>query len=180
MSNQLIDIDLLFQKAHVQPGMHVADFGCGRTGHIVYPVAHIVGKDGMVYAVDILKDVLETIYKGAQMNTKVNIHTVWSDLERAGMTAIPEGSLDAGFLVNMLDQSKNHEAILAEAHRLLKEKARLIIVDWVKKPLAFGPTEDRFVNFDAIKQWAVANNFVLQEEFEVGPYHWGVVLYKQD
>lgn len=180
MSNQLIDIDLLFQKAHVQPGMHVADFGCGRTGHIVYPVAHIVGKDGMVYAVDILKDVLETIYKGAQMNTKVNIHTVWSDLERAGMTAIPEGSLDAGFLVNMLDQSKNHEAILAEARRLLKEKARLIIVDWAKKPPAFGPTEDRFVNFDAIKQWATANNFVLQEEFEVGPYHWGVVLYKQD
>lgn len=180
MSNQLIDTALLFEKAHIQPGMHVADFGCGRTGHIVYPVAKLVGKEGSVYAVDILKDVLETMYKGAQMSSDVNIHTIWSDIEQYGMTAIPETSIDVGFLVNMLDLSKKQESILKEAGRLLKEKARLIIVDWVKKPSSFGPSEDQFVDFSAIKRWASEHHFVVQEEFPVGPYHWGMVLYKHE
>lgn len=180
MSNQLVDVQLLFQKAHMQPGMQVADFGCGRTGHITYPAAHILGKEGTVYAVDILKDVLETIYKGAQTNTHVNIHTVWSDLEQYGMTAIPENSLDIGFLVSVLDQTKKQEAILTEVRRLLKEKARLVIVDWIKKPPAFGPPEESFVNFTELKKWATEHSFVVQEEFPVGPYHWGLVLYKHE
>ncbi len=180
MSNQLVDSQLLFEKSHLQHGMHVADFGCGRTGHIVYPAAKLVGKEGMVYAVDIMKDVLEAIYKGAQMNTQVNIHTVWSDIEQPGMTAIPEQSLDVAFLISILDQTKKQEVLLAEVKRLLKEKARLVIVDWIKKPPAFGPPETSFVNFTELKKWAGANAFVVQEEFPVGPYHWGLVLYKHE
>lgn len=178
MSNQLVDAQLLLQKAHLQKEMHVADFGCGRTGQMTYPAATIVGERGVVFAVDILKDVLDSIYKGAQHNRQVNVHTVWTDLEKYGMAAIPEKSLDVGFLVNTLVQTKDRIAVLNEVARLLKDKSRLVVVDWMRKEAGFGPEESHFVNFEDVKNWAVTQGFVIQEEFPAGPFHWGIVMYR--
>ncbi len=79
-SNLLIDPQLLFQKAQLQSGMHVADFGTDRGGHIVFPASLIVGEKGIIYAVDILKPILETIRKKAEQDALHNIHPIWSDL----------------------------------------------------------------------------------------------------
>jgi ubiquinone/menaquinone biosynthesis C-methylase UbiE len=179
--NEMVDPYLLFEKAHLQPGMHVADFGCGRTGHIVFPGAMILGENGAMYAVDILKDVLQIIDKRSKLNNNlINVKTVWSDLERVGATAIPEKSLDIVFVVNTLSQSNNRHAILEEAKRLLKEKSRIVVVDWFKKGLSFGPEDDRFVDFENLKKWTRMHDLAVQEEFEVGKYHRGLVLFKQD
>jgi ubiquinone/menaquinone biosynthesis C-methylase UbiE len=178
--NQMVDPQVLFDKAHLQPGMHVADFGCGRTGHVIFPAAKAVGVRGIVYAVDILKDALEAIKKRAAINSMMNVHTVWTNLEWVGKTAIPPRSLDTVFIVNVLDQSDNRHGILEEAYRLLKDKGRLLIVDWFKKGLQFGPLDQRFLDFDDVKQWSKLRGFVLQEEFDTGPYHKGLVLYKHE
>ena len=179
--NEMVDPYLLFKKAHMQSGMHVADFGCGRTGHIIFPGAMILGEDGVMYAVDVLKDVLEIIEKRSRLNNKLlNIKTVWSDLERVGATAIPEKSLNIVFIVNTLCQSNNRHGILEEAKRLLKEKSRMIIVDWSRKGLSFGPDDARFVDFENLKKWAKMHGLSVQEEFEVGKFHRGLVFFKQD
>lgn len=178
--NQMVDPQLIFEKARLQSGMHVADFGCGQTGHIIFPCSLVLGEMGVMYAVDILKDVLESIKKRAAIDGLVNIHTIWSDLERTGGTKIPEKSLDVIFLVNTLVQTKDRSVVLNEAKRLLKDKARIVIVDWVKKGLAFGPQDNHFIDFGEIKNWARENNFAIQEEFDSGPYHRGVVLYRHE
>lgn len=176
--NQLIDPQLLFQKAQLRPGMRLADLGCGRTGHLVFPASMIAGERGLVYAVDILKDVLENIKKRADLENRLNIHAVWANLEKMGGTAIPAQSLDTAFLINILHQSDNYLAILAEAKRLLKEKGRLVIADWFKKGLPFAPPAERYIDFQKIKDWARQNGFTVQEEFVMGKYHQGLVLYK--
>ena len=160
--------------------MHIADLGCGRTGHVVFPAALALGEMGMVYAVDIMKDVLENIIKWAAMDGFVNIHPIWADLEKIGQTSIPERSLDIVFLVNTLVQSNNKPSILEEAKRLLKEKARMVVVDWSRKGLPFGPSEERFVDFENVKQWAKKQGMAIQEEFDMGSYHHGLVLYQHD
>lgn len=178
--NLLIDPQLLFQKAHLHPGMYVADFGTERTGHLVFPAAVAVGKNGLVYAVDVLKSVLESISKRAELESLLNIHTIWSDLEQ-GKTAIPKKSLDVIFLVNTLSFSHNPSLILQEAQRLLREKSRLVIVDWKKKVnAAFGPHDDNVLDFSLIKQWALQEGFQIQEEFSVGKFHHGIVFYHID
>jgi len=174
----MIDINLLFEKGQLQQGMHIADFGCGRTAHVVLPAARIVGEKGIVYAVDIMKDIIHEVDKRAKDNGFFNVQPVWADLERIGASHIPNKSLDVGFLVNTLVQSNNRHAILEECARLLKDKARLIIVDWSKKGLRFGPQDGRFVDFQDIKDWAKMRGFVVQEEFICGPYHSGIVLYR--
>lgn len=178
--NQLVDPHLLFERAHVLPGMHAADLGCGRTGHLVFPMARTVGEKGVVYAVDIQKDILELIRKRAEGSGLMNVHTIWSDIERIGETAIPSASLDVAFLVDTLFMATDRVAMLGEAKRLLKDKARLVVVDWSEKGLPFAPTEENMVNFDEIRAWAGNHGFVVQEEFFVGPMQRGMVLYKHE
>ena len=177
--NQLIDPHLLFEKARLHAGMHIADLGCGRVGHVVFPGAMIVGELGLVYAVDILKDVLENIRKRAAMENLLNVQTIWADLERAGKTSIPAKNLDAAFLINVLFQSKNKLAMLDEAFRLLKDKARLVVVDWARDSLPFAPPKEKLIDFDEIKKWARGKGLVVQEEFSAGPYHKGIIFFKQ-
>jgi ubiquinone/menaquinone biosynthesis C-methylase UbiE len=177
----MVDVEAVCAHARIFSGMHIADFGCGRTGHLVFPIAHAIGEHGVVYAVDIMKDVLENIRKrSANMSTLHHIHTVWADLELVGSTAIPEKTLDAGLLVNVLSQSNNRHAMLDEARRLLKDKGRLVIIDWSKKGLSFGPDEARFVDFEDMISWATMHGFVLQSEFPMGAYHRGIVLFRHE
>ncbi len=178
--NQLVDPHLLFLKAHLRAGMHVGDLGCGRTGHLVFPAAMVIGEHGILYAVDIMKEILENIRKRARMDGLLNVHTVWADLETVGKTAVPAGSLDVAFLVNTLTHSKKRMEMLEESARLLKDKARCIVVDWQKSGMPFAPKEEEFVDFESIKSWARDKGFAVQEEFEAGPYHRGLVLYKHD
>ncbi len=138
----------------------------------------MIGEHGVLYAVDIMKDILENVKKRARMDGLLNVHTVWANLELVGKTAIPAGSLDVAFLVNTLTHSKERTNILEESARLLKDKARCVIVDWIKKGMPFAPKEDEFVDFEAVKTWARKKGFAVQEEFAVGPYHKGVVLFK--
>lgn len=178
--NCLINPELLFQKARLQSGMHIADLGCGRTGHIVFPAVTVITDKGIIYAVDVIKDILENIKRRAVAENFLEIHTVWSNLERVGLTPIPAQTLDAGFIINVLHQSDNRHAILEEAYRLLKPKARLIVVDWSKKGLPFAPSEERYVDFSDIKNWSTLHGFAVQEEFDMGKYHHGLVLFKHD
>lgn len=178
--DQLINPQVLFEKARFRPDMHVADFGAGRTGHIVFPAGLVVGEKGVVYAVDILKDVLESIRKRAALENCLNIHPVWADIEQEGMVAIPKASLDAVFMVNVLFHCKKLAAPLNEAERLLQDKGRIIIVDWVKRLANLGPREEDFVDFSQIEEWARSHNFAIQDDFALSQYHRCVVLFRHE
>ncbi|MEK7202821.1 MAG: methyltransferase domain-containing protein, partial [Patescibacteria group bacterium] len=79
--NSLIDVNLILTKSNAAEKMKIADLGCGASGHFVFPTARAVGKKGIVYAVDILKTVLETIVKRARIENYDNVKTIWSNLE---------------------------------------------------------------------------------------------------
>lgn len=175
--NQLIDPYIIFGKAQLQPSMHIADFGAGRTGHLVFPAAKIIGEHGVVYAVDILKDVLESIKKRAQIEGFLNIHEVWADIGRENAVRIPTRTLDAVFIINVMFHFSDFNTTLKEAARLLKEKGRIVIVDWTKKLGAIGPKE-QMVDFTKLTGDARKLGFVVQEDFALGPYHRCVVFYK--
>jgi len=178
--NELVDPYVLFQKAHLSPRMHIADFGCGKTGHIVFPAAVQIGDHGIVYAVDILKDVLELVQKRAKSDNLLNIHTVWADIERGDNIAIPKNSLDIAFLVNVLMHMHEREQVLQGVLQFLKPKGRCVIVDWAKKGLPFCPQDGQFVDFEAIARWARGQGIAVQETFPMGRYHRGLVLYKHE
>lgn len=176
--NELLKIDV-FKKVGLEEGMHVGDLGCGNLAYYAFGSAAIVGKSGKVYAADILKTVLNAVDNRArQEGLDEIIKTVWSNLEMVGATNIPAGSLDVAFIHNVLFQSSGHEGFLKETNRLLKSGGKLMIVDWKKTGAPFGPpTKDR-PDPEKIKLLAQKNGFSLVEEFEAGPYHFGLLFTK--
>ena len=176
--NLLLDSKLIFKEAEIGDGMKVADLGCGSHGYFVFPVAEIVGKSGLVYAVDILKNALENVRRRAKLENKNNIKIVWSNLENFGVTRIETNSLDSALLINTLHQTTKRAEVLREAIRMLKKKGRLVIVEWKDMPLPFGPNSKDRVKNDLLKNAADKLGLELDKDFSVGPYHYGLIFKK--
>lgn len=175
--NELISVDV-FKKAGIEAGMHVADLGCGNLGYFIIPVGKLVGKNGIAYAVDILKNVLQSVESRAKQEGLENLQTVWSNLEIVGATKIPAGSLDVTFVINMLFQSKRDDLVLQESYRLLKNGGKMIVIDWLKISTPFGPPMADRTNPQEIRQFAETAGFKLVDEFEAGRYHYGMMFVK--
>lgn len=174
----LIDIELILKKSQITAGMTVADFGCGSTGHLVFPLASIVGIGGRVYAVDILKNILETINRKARQENLGTIKTIWSDIEVFGATDIEQNSLDVCFLINTLYITRKKNEVIRELARLLKKGGRIIFVEWKNSFSPFGPPNESRVNIELIKDLASNNSLKFEEEFFVGQYHYGLIFEK--
>ncbi|MEI6627137.1 MAG: methyltransferase domain-containing protein [bacterium] len=175
--NELITADV-YKIVDLQSGMTVADLGCGNLGFFTLPAAKIVGKNGIVYAVDIMKSTLQSVESRALSQGLSNIKTVWSNLELIGATKIDAGSVDVAFLKNILFQSKRHDLIIKEATRLLKTGGKLLIIDWMKISTPFGPSMTERIDPEDTKQHATEAGLTLAQEFQAGPYHFGLLFTK--
>lgn len=176
--NTLLDANLILSKSQVEEKMKVADLGCGSSGHFVFPAARLVGKKGMVYAVDILRTVLETINKRARAENFANIKTIWSNLEIFGATKIEAGSLDVALLINTLYQSHKRAEILRESIRLVKRNGELVVVEWKNTAAPFGPPAEERVKKELLDSAAKKLGLRPEEEFEAGQYHYGLIYVK--
>lgn len=174
----LIDPGAIFAKINLTKGMRVADLGCGRTGHFIFTASKIVGDGGLVYAVDIMKGIVESIKNRARAEGFDNIHVIWSNVEMVGQTPIPEGSLDVCFLINMLFLTADRKAALAEAARLLKPDGLLVVVEWEKKLGPLGPDTNKQVRPNVLTLEAEELALKLQDSFPAGDYHYCLIFKK--
>ena len=177
--NQLLDPrEILENKIGLGYGDIIGDLGCGPKAYFAFQAARIVGDRGTVYAVDIQKQVLSSVESHAKTQGLNNIKTVWSNLEKKGATKIPESSLDLGILNNILFQVADIESIIREAIRLVKIGGQLLIIDWKNIGAPLGPSLDRIVDLENIKNIVQGLNLKLEQEFEAGQYHFGLIFRK--
>lgn len=176
--SELLDsLSILRDFLQLKIGNMVGDLGAGG-GLFSVQAARLVGGQGQVYAVDILKSALSEIDSKARMSGLDNIKTVWSNIEIIGATKINEKSLDAVMLVNVLFQSTKHFEILSEAERLIKSGGKLLVVDWNDSSSSFSPSVDRKVNPQSIIQLSEKLGLSLENEFRAGNYHFGLIFTK--
>lgn len=176
--NILLNTNLILEKAQIIEGMRIGDFGCGKTGHFVFPIAKLTGNKGRVYAIDILKTVLDNISKRIRQENVENIIPVWSDLEIFGATKIESNSLDLALLVNTLYLSQKRVEMLRETIRILKSNGRLLIAEWKSSSIPLGPPIEFRVKKDLLEKAAQKLGLLLVEEFEAGEYHFGLIFEK--
>lgn len=174
--NGLVDPLKVLEQGSVKQGYTVADFGCGTSGHFVFPAAHLVGSQGIVYAVDVQKSVLSSIESRRKLEGVDNLKTVWADLEQPGATKIADASVDCVLLLNTLFQIKDKAVVLSEARRVAKSGAFMVVVEWEQAGTVFGPAIERRVDKESIKNLAQQVGFEPTGEFKAGPYHWGMVF----
>ncbi len=168
---------ILKETVHLDYGSKVADLGCGAMAYFTLAASKIVGNNGLVYAVDIQKEVLSSVESKAKLEGLPNIKTVWSDLEIPGATKVPEG-MNFCFLVTTLFQNSNHLQMMRESVRLLEQGGKLLIIEWLPQQTAIGPDVSKRIDADIIKKHAEELGLSLDKEFSAGPYHYGLIFTK--
>ena len=172
----LLNASKLLEDAGLKAGDKVADFGAGRAGHIVFAATQIVGEKGMVYAVDVVKDVLAMIDGRGKLFGTLNLTTIWGDFECPAGVRIASHSLDMVTIVNNAWSAKAPEMMLQEAKRLLKPGAILFLVDWGRKvehPAA-PPMGMRFSSLQA-EALCLKGGFKKINDVFAGNTHWAIV-----
>ena len=173
--SELLNPNKILEKLDLRAGMTVTDLGCGTSGHFVFPSAKIVGENGKVYAVDILKSALSSIDSKAKMQNFNNIESVWSDIEVFGGAKIKEESCDAVYLINVHPKP----TMIKEALRILKKGGKLLLVDWKASATDnLGPATADRVSREEAKKRAGEFRLTLEEEFDAGKYHWALIYKK--
>lgn len=152
----------------------VADLGAG-TGFYSVAAGHIVTR-GKVYAIEIVRDFLMTIknkVKEAHLN---NVEILWGDIEKLGGTNIGDGIVDAVIASNILFQVKDKEKFILEIKRILKQKGKVLLIDWSESSIIVGAKNIILKN--KAREIFERQGFVWERDINPGEHHYGMILIK--
>lgn len=152
----------------------VADLGAG-TGFYSIAAGQLVER-GKVYAVELVKDFIETIRSKARDAHLGNVEVFWGDVEKIGGTKIKEGIVDVAIASNIFFQLEEKNKFIEETKRILKPKGRIFLVDWlpdssVMKIKGAVPKEKAREMFEK-------KGFIFEREIDAGEHHYGIILVK--
>ncbi len=174
----LIDPFNALETAGIRQDMRVADFGVGTVGHFLFPAAKLVGPNGHVYGIDILKPVIEANQSRMKLAGFDNVELVWGNFERPMGSRLPDASMDMVLMVNVLHAVDRLPA-LQEAKRVLHTGGLLLVIDWNPAGAVLGPApEKRLSQAQAAALGAQAGFASGGNAFAAGPHHYGFVLKK--
>lgn len=167
----------VLEQLEIQAPSRVADFGCGH-GYFAIPLAKLVGQEGHVWAVDVLKDALEEVKTKAKAEGLNNIETIRGNLEEPDGSNLPSESFELVLLANILFQSQRKSDVIKEARRVLVTGGQLAIIDW--QPTGETLTSDSGwrISEEEARQLAEQENFSFERSFDAGDYHYGMILKK--
>lgn len=117
--------------ASLLPPLEVADFGCG-TGLLSVAIARWAKR---VWAIDQSAEALARARTRAEQADVRNITFLREDLERL---SLPDGKRDLVVISQSLHYLEDPDAVLAEAHRILKPGGRVVVLELM-------PHEERWV-----------------------------------
>ncbi len=167
----------VIKQLNLEQAMIVADLGCG-TGFLAFEAAKQVGIDGIVYAVDIQDHIISVIESGKKLYGLRNIRTIKANLEIPGNTGIEDESADFVFLATILYQVEKKENVVVEAKRIVKPEGKILIFDWRKQDVSFGPEIQRRIGQDDAKKLAAKAKLKYVGEIDAGNFHYGLIFQK--
>ncbi|OGC88310.1 hypothetical protein A2419_00405 [Candidatus Adlerbacteria bacterium RIFOXYC1_FULL_48_26] len=163
---------------HLHEGMKVADLGCG-SGFFTRAAARIVGETGVVWAVDVHRDLLPRLKNLAHAEGLNNVEVIHGDIEHTGGSHLPAEQFDLCILANVLFASHNRQAAVAEVKRLLKNGGRALIIDWSASFGGMGPHKDHVITARAARQMFEEGGLAWVDDINAGAYHWGFIVRKK-
>jgi len=159
----------------IQEGAAAADFGAG-SGHYAFEIARQLGNTGLVYAIDVQRDLLRRLKREAAHRDLKNIETILADIEQPRGSKLADRSCDLVLISNLLFQLQDPGAALTEARRVLKPSGRLAVIDWSDSFRSLGPAKQHVVKKARVLELARSAHFELLREFDAGAHHYGLVF----
>lgn len=160
-------------------GDYAADFGSGN-GYFVTPLAHAVAPDGKVFAIDIQRDMLDVVRAKSKLENLHNVEYIWSDLEQPQGSKLKDDFVNLVLATNILHQSDQKEAIIKEAHRILRQNGRFALIEWeIGEEIRLGPPKEMRVSKEIAIKLFTNQLFSVEKEFDAGSHHYGILFVKK-
>ncbi len=168
-----------YQKPHevlsalnIKPGEVIADIGAG-TGYFTFRLAHHVGAKGKVYAVDVSPDMIRHINRRSRDAKATNVVAILADNDDP---LLPEQSVNRIFICDVWHHVDNQTKYLALMKKMLKPGGEIVMIDFHKKELPFGPPlQMKIAREDLIKQLET-NGFRVAKEHTFLPHQYFLVF----
>ena len=167
------EIDEIMYRMRIRAGDVVADIGAG-SGYFTIPLARRVGGEGLVYAEDIQKGMVDYISKKVEKLEMKNIRIILGKIEDP---TLPDNSLNHAFIANTYHEVEKPILLLENIKKDLRSDGRLVIIDWdPEKESPFGPPKEERVPIDTVIKEAEDVGFNFLEKHDFMPYHYFLIF----
>jgi cyclopropane fatty-acyl-phospholipid synthase-like methyltransferase len=167
-----------YQKPHeviealaLKQGEVIADIGAG-SGYFALRVAHHVGQDGHVYAVDISPDMIRYLNQRVRDARLLNVSTV---LALPNDPLLPQ-PVDRFLIVDVWHHIEDHAGYLALMKKLLKPGGQIVMIDFQKRDLPVGPPAAMKIAREELLEEMEEHGFRLVQEHTFLPYQYFLVF----
>ncbi|MCX9084350.1 MAG: class I SAM-dependent methyltransferase [Candidatus Methanoperedens sp.] len=166
---KFLDPASILEKLDLKEDMVLADLGCG-TGFLSIPAAMRVKK---VFSLDIQEKMLDILKEKIKTERITNIEVLHS-----GESSIPlsDISVDIIVMANVFHELEDRFSMLKEVNRVLKKNGRLIIIDWKKMEMDFGPPLQERLDEKEVIDTCSENGFTIVEKLNAGPYNYLLIF----
>lgn len=166
--------DQIMDALGIADGSVVADIGAG-SGWFTIRLARRVGPQGLVYAEDVQKEMINAITRRVSREGLANVRPV---LGLKNDPNLAPKSLDAVLVVDAYHEIENRVAMLASLARALKPQGRIGVVDFKLDGTGPGPSPEERVSPDVVVKDAAQAGLRLIRQEPFLPYQYFLIFGK--
>jgi ubiquinone/menaquinone biosynthesis C-methylase UbiE len=174
---QFIDPADNIKELYIKEGEIVVDLGAG-SGWYTRAASARVGHTGKVYALEVQKELVETLKNRTRDEGLGNIECIWANIEVRGGTKIADKIVDVAIVANVLFQIEDKVGFAREVARILKPGGRMMVIDWSGVEGGAGPKGDHLVTEVTARKLFEETGFVYDKSFNPGSHHYGIIMKK--
>ena len=162
----------LLQRAGVQRGETILDWGCG-AGFFAVPAARLVGEAGRVVAVDVQPEMVAVTQKAAEEAGLANIKVMTAEEYE-----LPAGLSDFDWVVlaYVLHEVPEPRRLIQLAQKALKPEGRLLVVEWPQEIGPHGPPAAERLSPTDLAAWYEPLGLQREAFWEASPEYYALVL----
>ena len=124
----------LLRSLGLKDGDTLADVGCG-PGFFTIPAAALVGPNGVVYAIDTQREMLDALRERPAPANVVPVQSTEHSIPLESSIA------DAALVAFVLHEATDKRLFMAELKRIVRIGGIVAVLDWKKQEEAHGPPE---------------------------------------
>jgi len=156
-------------------GDSIADIGCG-TGYFTLSAARVVGRQGKVYALDIMPDMLETVRSKAREKDFKNIEFIQT---QETDFVLPDAAVPYALACLVIHEVDDPLAFFQEVKRILQPDGHFYIIEWTRQENSkMGPPLEHRIDGTALVAVLKQSGFHDIEHFELNSEMYAIIVKK--
>jgi ubiquinone/menaquinone biosynthesis C-methylase UbiE len=160
--------DEVVKSLNLKPGDVVVDIGAG-TGYFTRRFARAVGPEGKAIGLDIEKNMVKYMQEDAR---NLNMKNYTARVVKPDDPALEPQSVDVVFICNTYHHIGQRVGYMKRLSKSLKPYGRVVIVDFYKKPLPYGPPVSHKISKQTVIKEFQEAGYQLKQEWEFLPHQY--------